>query len=142
MKNRYSVILILLISSWPVSPLFAADCNAFKPTFTVDGEEQWKGQSPDVIVKLYHKDTGANELYKKKLLVRELIRPYGKNGVLVLSICNGKSKSYDVVDILSDTSDENSLALMLARKDFFKLISTKSTKPILKKVSGVQLILD
>ena len=140
MKRQIIKFLIVLIGCLQVTVLFADECNPYKPTFIVDGKDQWQGKAPDAIVKSIVNGISDKELYDYKLLLRELIKPYAKQGTLVLSVCNGKSKSYNVEDIMSKETEEADLSLMLARKNFFKLVSAKTSRPQLKKMATIKLI--
>lgn len=142
MKHISLKILFLLISTalLPIN-VQAGSCNPKQPSFTVDGVEKWK---PKPITEIFEQSP-KQKLEKSRqkdaqgISIKTLIEPYAKQGNLVISTCSGKSRSIEVQDLFSDDPEKPQYYLTLARKNFFKLLKSGSSKPRLKAISSLRL---
>ena len=137
MKIKSVIFLFLLVMS-PL--LYAEACDEFSVSFVVDGVEKWKGLSP---LEIHQQESGAdasNSMDNKGVMLKDLVSPYTKQGTLIIYACGGKSKSFEVVDLLSGATEKSGFFLTLSRKNFFKLVNANNSKPILKKVYQLKLV--
>lgn len=141
MKINIKNILFLLLLVMP--PLLHADaCDEFSVSFMVDGVDRWKGLSPVEIYQRESKNKASDSVKSDKqgVMLKDLIGSQAKQGTLIIYACGGKSKSFEVVDLLSDVTEKSGLFLTLSKKNFFKLVNANNSKPILKKVYQLKLV--
>lgn len=130
---------LLLVSS---TMLHAEECDEFIVSFMVHSVDKWKGLSTEEIYQRENK-TQNSDIEKglaKGVSVKDLIKPYASEGALIVYACNGKSKTIEVRNLLSDAPEQSDYFLTLSKKKFFKLVDANSSKPVLKKVYNLRLI--
>lgn len=139
MNIKKILFLLLVISS---SLLHAEECNEFAVSFMVDGVDKWKGLSTTEIVQRENEINASSSAKgnDKGIELKVLISPYAKKGTLIVYACGGKSKSFEVTDLLSGVSEKSDLFLTLSKKGFFKLVNANNSKPMLKKVYQLKLV--
>jgi len=140
--KKITGLLVILVASLLSTALHADSCDEFSPAFIVDGKNQWQGMSiPEIIQSENNlKSIDKDAVKDQTISLKKLVQPFAVSGALVVSACNGKSHTFKVADLLAN-DDETGYQLSLSKKQFFKLVSTKNAKPILKKVSKLQLAL-
>ena len=135
--------LLLFLFSLLVSPLlYAEECNELAPSFMVNGVEKWRGLS---VTEVYKQHNATNSLEHSKdsskgVSLKSLISPYAKDGTLIVYACGGKSRSFEVADLLSGASEKPDYYLVMTKKKFFKLVDAQNSKPILKRVHLLKLL--
>lgn len=138
--NTICIIILTLISLTAK----ANECNYKYPSFLVDGVEQWdKLSAKEIYAKAGDKITltKAYRGEKEGISLGILIKPHAKQGTLVVHACKrNKSVTYDVKDLFSDTSKAPTYVLILSRNNFFKMITTDNSQPVLKKINSFKLI--
>ena len=132
------IFLIMLSSALLAFHAQAKDCDPKQPSFTVDGVEKW-GQKTAVSI---FEESSKSTLTKNEHIeiqgipIKTLIAPYGQQGSLTISTCDNTSLNIDVQKILTESPE---YYLILARRDFFKLVLGSNPKPRLKQISSLQL---
>jgi hypothetical protein len=142
MKKKPGLIklAVLLFASILAIELHAAQCDEFSPTFEVNGVNKWQGLTAEEIVLQEGEITSLGNKEHNAVALKRLVAPYAQQGTLIVFSCDGKSQSYEVIDLLADAPDKAGIVLTLSKKNFLKLTATKTPKPILKKVYRLRLI--
>jgi hypothetical protein len=137
--KSFLLLLPLLLASSLVN---AQNCDGLTASFIVDGVDKWEGLSTVEIHKREPKTkfSAQGKNVAEGLALKDLLRPYAKQGTLLLSSCDGTNKSYDVENLLSDSNGDFNILLTLSTKNFFKLMKVGERKHILKKVNQLKLI--
>ena len=118
----------------------AEDCDEFSPAFEVNGVNKWQGLTIAEIVQQEGEIIPFGNKGQKAIALKRMIAPYAEQGTLIVFGCDGKSRSFDVSDLFTDASDKSDFVLTLSKKNFLKLTTTKTPKPILRKVYRLKLV--
>ena len=140
--KKITGLLVILFASLLSTALHANSCDEFSPSFIVAGKNKWQGMSiPEIIQSENNLKSADKDAVKDQtIFLKKLVLPYEVSGLLVVSACNGGSHTFKVADLIVDADDEAGYQLSLSKKQFFKLVTTKNARPILKKVYKLQLV--
>ena len=135
-KNMWFLLLIVM------SPLLHAEaCDEFSVAFMVEGTDRWEGMSPlDILQRESATSTSSSTDKNSGVMLKDLVSPHAKQGTLIIYSCGGKNKNLEVADLLSGVAEKSGYFLTLSRKNFFKLVNTNNSKPVLKKIYRLKLV--